>query len=249
MLKQIRTKMAMKMIFKTNTKFKGFTLIELLFVIMLLSILGVAVMQVITQVQAASQTAEQIRNRSEAAARIISEMRVQFSSKGTASLIPLNGGSNPNPTFANSGQNTISYEEDSQGNGKSKILRIITQGTKYANPNIPALYGEVEARYYLKQNENNRSDLIIEFWPALENSNNPSQNTAPTQPIIRQTLSENIGELSFRFRTNTGWVADLTSFFGAAPQLIEVTFSVYGEENDEDFEVFRTALPFGPTVR
>ena len=235
------------MMFKKLDK-SGFTLIELLFVVMLLSVLGVAVMQVITQVQAASQTAETIRNRSEAAARIFSELRIQFSSKGTGNLIPLNGGGGGNPSFGTSGQNTISYEENSQGESKSKVLRIITLGTKYANPNIPALYGEVEARYYLKQNNNNRSDLIIELWPALENPTSQAQGTGQ-QPIIRQVLSENIGELSFRFKTNAGWVNDLASSYGSTPQLIEATISIYGEGSDTDFEVFRTALPFGSTVR
>lgn len=238
------------------TKSKGFTLVELLFVVILLSILGLSVMKIITQVQAAKLTAEEMRLRAENANRIFLEMRSVFSSRGTGSI----QANTQNRTSANytGGVRQVAYESVSDTN--SKILRVITLGSAFATPYTPSLYGEVEARFYLEAApEGNTQNLIFEIWATDNitqgtNTNNNqdddiSNPNASGSPLIKKTLATNVNDLRFRFRQQQEWNDDINLNFGVSPTLIEVTIELENPANQEDKEVFRTALPFGSPIR
>lgn len=239
------------MVKKTQKKLgqSGFTLVELLFVVILLSILGISVMKVITQVQAASQSAASIRAKAEVANRVFSDLRLNFSSKLDQQLLTgistsKQQGSN-NQSYFGTQIKTIAYDNFENANTNSNVLRISTIGTLYANPNIPELYGEVEARYYLEESENNLSKLVLEIWP-IKNNKNPSSgnaNLSNLNPIIKNTLADNISSMNFRFRQQTKWSSLINPGLGI-PNLIEVTLVVANPDNKDDLETFRTALPF-----
>ena len=205
-------------------------------------------MKVITQVQAASISARSIRTRAEIASRIFSELKLQlaFKSKDSKSVLSLDP--NGQSAVSNSGPKSISVDAVPNSNSNSRMLRLITLGTKYASPRIPFMYGEVEARYYLEPDKNDRSNLVVEFWPISNPQGGSNQNQA-TNPSVKQIIARNIKSLSFRFRASSAWTSDLGSAYGFTPNLVEVTISIFGDDSDTSVETFRTALPYGGPVR
>lgn len=240
---------------------KGFTLVELLFVVILLSILCLSVMKVITQVQAAKQNAEEIRTRVEIANRVFAELRTQFSSKGMGSVSQNGQQSQSNVSFVGGGARSIAYDTISQ----SKVLRLITIGTRYASPALPDLYGEVESRIFLEQGQNKLQKLVLELWAVSDNATNNQQNSSSNQseeqgdidskqgvnakPILRNILADNIKDLKFRFRQQQNWSNDINSNYGLSPNLIEATLVVGDESNPSISETYKSAFPFGPPQR
>lgn len=232
---------------------RAFTLVELLFVVILLSILGLSVMKIITQVQASKITAEEKRTLAETANRIFLEMRTIFSSRGAGNLTA-NSATQQRDIYR-SGPSHISY--DDIPNSETKVLRISTLGSKYATPYLPSLYGEVEARFYVeKTSENNNFyNLVFEIWSSQSqpqqgiSQSQQISNQSNSSPIIKKVLSTSVKNIKFRFRQQQQWEDQINTNFGSSPNLIEVTLELANPNNPNELEVFRTALPFGPPLR
>jgi len=232
----------------TKNTNSGFTLTELLAVVLLLSILGVSILQVITQIQAASQTAETQRNQLEHNLKAYNLIRSQLLALGKSPLPALQTANSPANNSQRSpssplGFGTQRYFEVSQssqgGLNNSPILRFVTRGSALASPNERRLYGDVEARYYVDSSLPD-SPLVMELWDI-----SPVRNPAiPIEPILRMSVIKNVERFSLRGRINNSWVSIWDNPYAPVPKILELTL-IRSSELEGSREVFRAAIPLG----
>jgi prepilin-type N-terminal cleavage/methylation domain-containing protein len=217
----------------------GFTLVELLMVSFLLSILGVSILQVITQIQAASQTAEEKRTVMEQNFRAFSIIRSQLLALGSSPLPSMQSSMTPGSaqsSFSGRAFGTNRSFEVLENMDGGVLLRFVTKGTLYANPLQRQLYGEIEVRYYVDASVEERP-LVMEFWDI-----SPVRITRESQePLRRSVILNNIQDFRVRSHTNLNWNTNWDNPYAPKPTLIELSLIRMTESGNP--ETFRAAVP------
>jgi prepilin-type N-terminal cleavage/methylation domain-containing protein len=220
-----------------RVKESGFTLIELLMVSFLLSILGVSVLQVVTQIQSAAQTAEEKRSVLEQNFRAFTNIRSRVMALGTSPLPPLqNSGTGAPQAFAGRAFGMNRSFEVIENPQSGSMIRFMTKSSGLASPMNRFMYGEIEVRLFVDVQHTERP-LVMEYW-------NPSPVPLP-EPLARVTLLRNVTAISVRNFVFNGWQSNWDNPYAPKPSLLELTIMRTVEGNQNDF--FRAAIPLYQT--
>ncbi len=214
----------------------GFTLIELLMVAFLLSILGVSVLQVITQIQSAAQAAEDKRLLLEQNFRAFTTIRSQLMAPGTSPLPPLQSNQSSSQAFAGRAFGMNRSFEVIENPQTGLMLRFVSRASSLANPLNRLLYGEVEVRLFIESNHPERP-LVMEYWNMVSA---PVPGQTP-EPVNRIVLLKDIEQFSLRSYAFNGWQENWDNPYAPKPTLLELTI-IRSVENRTS-EVFRAAIP------
>ncbi|HMO17384.1 MAG TPA: prepilin-type N-terminal cleavage/methylation domain-containing protein [Oligoflexia bacterium] len=233
----------------------GFTLAELMVVVVLLSILGVSILQVVNQIQASTQTAETLQRGLEQSHRAFGIIRSRLRSKGNSPLPPMRGNNQFNNQSVSAGQPSFGYRSfmvhNIQGsNSSNSILRFITQASSLASPSQRSFYGEIEARFYIDTSITD-TPLVMELWDILPASiasgrNIQQSSSISNEPLRRILLLRKVEHFGIRKRLNQAWDTNWDNPYAPEPKLIEITI-VHRDNPGNSPEVFRGVVPLGIT--
>lgn len=228
-----------------NKKFKekGFTLIELLMVSFLLSILGVSIMQVVTQIQAATQTAEEKRTLIEQNLKAFTAVRSQLIAPGLSPLPPLNQNAQTPSSQAGQGFQARAFGmnrtfEVIEIPNSGQMLRFTSLSSSFASPLNRELYGEVEVRLYVDI-INNEGVLILELWN-LQNNLASQNQLILNEPLSRMPLLNNVQSIRFRSFNFNSWQENWDNPYAPKPSLLEMT--IVRSLDNGALDIFRGAV-------